>query len=208
MNRKETRRRLPALLLAATMLSTLGGCAAVAVGGAFVAGTMIVTDRRTSGTQIDDQAIELKAAGRARELVGERGNVGITSFNRLVLITGQVPTEADRLAVEQAVARVDNVRSTVNELAVTGISSLAARANDALLTSKVKASLVDSKDIFANAFKVVTERGVVYLMGRVTEAEAARGTDIARSVPGVQKVVRVFEVVTEAELEQLKKIVK
>jgi osmotically-inducible protein OsmY len=208
MNRKETRRHLAALLLAATLLPTLGGCAAVAVGGAFVAGTMIVTDRRTSGTQIDDQAIELKAASRARELVGERGNVGITSFNRLVLITGQVATEADKLAVEQAVARVDNVRSTVNELAVTGISSLAARANDALLTSKVKASLVDSKDIFANAFKVVTERGVVYLMGRVTEAEAARGTDIARSVPGVQKVVRVFEVLTEVELEQLNKIVK
>lgn len=208
MNRNETRRHLPALLLAAALLPALGGCAAVAVGGAFVAGTMIVTDRRTSGTQIDDQAIELKATSRARELVGERGNVGVTSFNRLVLITGQVPTEADKLAVEQAVARVDNVRSTINELAVTGISSVATRANDALLTSKVKASLVDSKDIFANAFKVVTERGVVYLMGRVTEAEAARGTDIARSVPGVQKVVRVFEVVTEAELEQLKKIIK
>lgn len=208
MNRNETRRHLPALLLAAALLPTLGGCAAVAVGGAFVAGTMIVTDRRTSGTQIDDQAIELKATNRARELVGERGNVGITSFNRLVLITGQVPTEADKLAVEQAVARVDNVRSTVNELAVTGISSVATRANDALLTSKVKASLVDSKDIFANVFKVVTERGVVYLMGRVTEAEAARGTDVARGVPGVQKVVRLFEVLTEAEVEDLKKIVK
>jgi len=201
-------RALIALLLAAVLAPVLNGCAALAVGGVLVGGTMVVTDRRSSGTQIDDQSIELKAGTRVRELLGDRGSVSTTSYNRLVLITGQVPTEADRLAVEQAVARVDNVRSTVNEVAVTGLSSLSARSNDVLLTSKVKASLVDTKDIFANAFKVVTERGVVYLMGRVTEREAARATEVARGVAGVQKVVRVFEVVTEAELEELKKIIK
>jgi osmotically-inducible protein OsmY len=111
-----------------------------------------------------------------------------------------VPSEADKVAVEQAIARVENVRSTVNELAVAGAASLTSRSNDTLLTSKVKASFVDARDVLSNAFKVVTERSTVYLMGRVTEREATRASDLARSVSGVQKVVRVFEIVSEAEL--------
>jgi len=161
---------------------------------------MMVTDRRTSGTQIEDQAIELKVLGRVKDVVGDRGHVNATSYNRMVLITGEVPTDADKVAVEQAIARVENVRSTVNELAVAGSASLTSRSNDTLLTSKVKASFVDARDMLSNAFKVVTERSTVYLMGRVTEREATRASDLARSVSGVQKVVRVFEIVTEAEL--------
>ncbi|HEY2978605.1 MAG TPA: BON domain-containing protein [Burkholderiaceae bacterium] len=186
-------------LVAALAAAQLGGCA-LAVGGAMVGGTMVAIDRRTTGAQLEDQTIESKASSRVRELVGDRGHVVVTSYNRTVLLTGEVPTEADRTAVEQAVQRIENVRSTVNELAVMPPSSLSTRSNDSFLTGKVKATFVDAKDLQANAFKVVTERGTVYLMGRVTEREATRATDLARTVSGVQKVVRVFDIVTEAEL--------
>ena len=168
-----------------------------------VGGALMATDRRTSGAQVEDQAIELKAINRVREALGDRGHVSVTSYNRLVLLTGEVPAEADRVAVEQVLARVENVRSTVNDLAVMGNSSLTSRSNDTILTSKVKASFVDARDMLSNAFKVLTERGTVYLMGRVTEREAKRAADLARSISGVQKVVRVFEIVTEAELADL-----
>lgn len=191
--------RLTAAVLAATVLA---GCAAVLVGGA-VGTAMMVVDRRTAGTQLEDQNIEIKSLTRIREAVGERGHISTTSYNRTVLLTGEVPSEADRSAVEQAVGRIENVRATVNELAVMGASSLTSRSNDAILTSKIKASLIDAKDVQAGAFKVVTERGVVYLMGRVTEREANRATDLARGVAGVQKVVKVFEILTEAELATL-----
>jgi len=194
-----TATRLAALVLAA---ATLGGCAAVLVGGA-VGTAVVVTDRRTAGTQLEDQNIELKALTRIRETVGERGHLNVTSYNRQALITGEVPSEADRTAVEQAIARIEGVRSTVNELAVMGSTSMTARSNDTILTSKVKASFIDAKDLQSGALKVVTERGVVYLMGRVTEREATRASDLARGISGVQKVVRVFEILTEAELAAL-----
>jgi osmotically-inducible protein OsmY len=191
---------LRSLLLAIVAGTTLSACAPLLIGGAIWGGTMVVTDRRTSGTQIDDQSIELKSIRRISDVIGDRGHINVTSYSRLVLLTGEVPTEADKAAVEQAVARIDNVRSIVNELTLTAPSSLSARSNDTLLTSKVKASMVDAKDIQANAYKVVTERGIVYLMGRVSEREANRAADVARGVSGVQKVVKVFDVVTEGEL--------
>jgi len=193
-------------LLAASAVSlsllTLGGCAAFVVGGA-VGTAMVATDRRTAGTQLEDQNIELKSLTRIRETVGERGHVNVVSYNRQVLITGEVQTEADRSALEQSISRIENVRTTVNELAVMGSSSMTARSNDTILTSKVKASYIDAKDLQASAIKVVTERGTVYLMGRVTEREATRAADIARGVSGVQKVVKVFDILTEAELAAL-----
>ena len=188
------------LLLALAAGTTLSACAPLLIGGAIWGGTMVVSDRRTSGTQIDDQAVELKSVRRIADVIGDKGHVNVTSYNRLVLLSGEVPTEADKAAVEQAVARIDNVRAIVNELTLAAPSSLSARSNDTLMTSKVKASMVDAKDIQANAYKVVTERGVVYLMGRVTEREANRAADIARGVSGVQKVVKVFDVVSEGEL--------
>lgn len=194
----------PALLLAGLAAATLmSACAPLLVGGAVVGTSMVVTDRRTSGTQLEDQSIELKAKTRVREAVGERGHVNITSFNRTVLLTGEVAADVDKVAVEQAVAKIEGVRTVVNELAVMGSSSIASRSNDAVLTSKVKASYIDAKDVFANAIKVTTERSTVYLMGRVTEREANRASDIARGVSGVQKVVKVFEVITEAELAEI-----
>jgi osmotically-inducible protein OsmY len=189
-------------LLAALAVATLSGCAALVVGGA-VGAAAVVTDRRTAGTQLEDQNIELKALTRIRESVGERGHINVTSYNRQVLVTGEAASEADRSAVEQAIGRIEGVRTVVNELAVMGASSMTARSNDTILTSKVKASYIDAKDLHATAVKVVTERGVVYLMGRVTEREANRATDIARGVSGVQKVVKVFEMLSEAELAAL-----
>jgi osmotically-inducible protein OsmY len=196
-------RRAAFLLSALAAAAALTACAPLVVGGAMVGSVLMATDRRSSGAQVEDQAIELKAINRVREVLGDNGHVNATSYNRMVLLTGEVPADADRAAVEQSVARIENVRSIVNELAAMGNTSLTSRSNDTILTSKVKASFVDAKDMLSNAFKVSTERGTVYLMGRVTEREAARAANLARSVSGVQKVVRVFEIVTEAELAEI-----
>jgi osmotically-inducible protein OsmY len=196
-------RRLRIVAGAVLTATALTACAPLLIGGAMVGTTLVVTDRRTSGTQLEDETIEIKARNRASEVLGDRGSVSATSYNRLVLLTGEVRSDADKANVEQAVARIDNVRSVVNELAVLGESSLTSRSSDAILSGKVKASFVDAKDLQANTLKVVTERGIVYLMGIVTEREANRAADIARGVSGVQKVVRVFEVISEAELANL-----
>jgi len=190
---------LAAALAAGTLLSA---CAPLILGGAAVGGAMVATDRRTSGTQVDDESIELKSLNRVKEVLGDRGHVNVTSYGRQVLLTGEVPTEADKTSLEQSIASIPNVRGTINELAVMAPSSLSTRSNDTLLTTKVKASLVDAKDVFSNSVKVISERSTVYLMGRVTEREAKRASDIARSVNGVQKVVRVFDVISEAELAE------
>ena len=194
-------RKTALALIAAALLSS--GCAPLMLGGAMVGGSLVATDRRTSGAQLEDQAIELKAIGRLREALGERGHVNTTSYNRMVLISGEVPAEADRAAVEQAVSRIDNVRSVLNELVVASSSSISARSNDSLISGKVKATFLDAKDVQVNTIKVVTERGVVYLMGRVSEREATRAAELTRGISGVQKVVRVFEILTEAELGNL-----
>jgi osmotically-inducible protein OsmY len=190
-------------LLALAAASVLPACAPVLVGGAMVGGALASVDRRTAGTQVEDQAIELKGAARVRELAGEQAHVNVTSYNRIVLLTGEVPDAAARGAVEQAIGRIEGVRSVVNELAVMGKTTLTARSNDAVLSARVKAGFIDAKDLQVNTVKVTTERGVVHLMGRVTEREATRAVAVARSVPGVQKVVRVFEILTDAQLAEL-----
>lgn len=190
------------VLCTALAAGALSGCAPLLIGGAMVGGTMMAIDRRTSGTQIEDQSIEFKSMSRVRELA-LTARVNVTSYNRVVLISGEVAREADKVAIEQLVSRVDQVRSVVNELAVMEPASVGTRTQDGILSGKVKASFVDAKDLQAQAAKVITERGIVYLMGRVTEREAARFADVARSVNGVAKVVRVFEIVSEAELAQI-----
>jgi len=193
--------RTVALAASALALSTLAGCAAVIVGGAIVGSAMVATDRRTSGSQVDDEVIELKAKGRMGEAFpDDRVRINTTSYNRMVLLTGEVPNDADKVTAEQAVARIDNVLSVVNELSVGPSNTFGEKTKDAFVTAKVKTSLVDAKDLFANSIKVVTHRGVVYLMGRVTEREALRATEVARGVTGVVKVVRVFEILTESDL--------
>ena len=191
------------LLVVAVALGTLGSlaaCVPLLVGGVVAGGTMVATDRRTSGAIVDDEGIELKSGSRLREALGDRANLSVTSFNRVVLLTGDVPDAADKATAEQIVAKVDNVQSVVNELVVGPQREFPSRSRDALLTTKVKASLIDAKDLFANSIKVVTAYSTVYLMGRVTEREANRAAEVARGVDGVAKVVRVFQVITEAEL--------
>lgn len=199
--------RLRSLRVLAAALSAAGAltaCAPLLLGGAVVGGVLVATDRRTTGAQVEDQGIELRAAGVVRDL-GTLGHVNVTSYNRMVLLTGEVPEDAQRSRVEQAVARVENVKSVVNELAVAGSSSTTSRANDVQLGLKVKASFVDAKDVQANAIKVVVERGQVYLMGRLTEREATRAAELASRVPGVAKVVRVVELISEEELARLQR---
>jgi osmotically-inducible protein OsmY len=187
---------------ALALVMSLGACAPLMVGG-MVGGAMVASDRRTSGIQLEDEGIELRGGNRIREMLGSRVHINLTSYNRQVLLTGEVPTQKDKDYANQLVSQVENVRTVVNELTVAPTSSLSDRSMDALISGKVKASMVDSKDIFANAFKVVTERGTVYLMGRVTQREAQRATDLARQVSGVKKVVRVFDILTEEELQAL-----
>lgn len=188
--------RMACIVLAAAALSSC----ALLVGGAVVGGAMVAVDRRTAGAQVDDETIELKANNRMNEAFGDLARVSVTSYNRMVLLTGEVPSDADKTTAEQTVARIDNVVSVVNELSVGPLNTFGERSKDTFITAKVKASLVDAKDLFANSVKVVTHRGTVYLMGRVTEREAHRATEIARGVSGVVKVVRVFEILTESEL--------
>ena len=196
------RRLLTTAALALVMGSSLTACFPVIVGGA-VMGSLVATDRRTTGAQLDDEGIELRAASRIRENLGDRVHVNVNSYNRRVLITGEVPNAQDKQLVEQVVSRVDSVQSVVNELAVLGNATLTQRSSDVLVTGKVKAAMVDTRDLYANAFKVVTERGTTYLMGRVTQREADRATEITRSTGGVQKVVRLLEIISEDELRNL-----
>ena len=188
-----------ALALAGALAGGLSACAPLIVGSAMVGGGLVATDRRTAGTQLEDEGIELRAASRIRELA-TLGQVSVTSYNRLVLLTGEVPGANERAQVEQAVARVENVRGVVNEVVIAPNSSLSSRTADSGLAAKVKLTLVDAKDVQANAYKVVAERRVVYLMGRVTEREANRGAELASQVSGVDKVVKVFEIVSEKGL--------
>ena len=189
-----------AVLLAS--LASLSACAPLIVGGAVMTGVM-VTDRRTTGTQVEDESIEIKVASAVRQDLGDRVHLNVTSFNRQVLLSGEVRTAADKERAEKLAQSQENVNSVVNDLAVMPVSTLTQRSRDTVITGRVKAAFVDAKDLQVNAFKVVTERGIVYLMGRVTAREAKRATDIARGMSGVTKVVRVFEEISEQELQRL-----
>lgn len=197
---------LKRLALAIGVSVLIGGaltaCFPLVVGGV-AGGAFVATDRRTSGAQLEDEGIELRATSRIRSNVGDRVHVNLTSYNRQVLLTGEVPNAQDKQLVEQIVARVENVSSVVNDLAVMGNSTLTQRSSDTLVTGRVKAMLVDARDLSSNAFKVVTERGTTYLMGRVTQREADRATEVVRSTPGVQKVIRIFEIISEEELARM-----
>ncbi|RFO97209.1 transporter [Rhodoferax lacus] len=190
-----------ALTLTAGLLS-LGGCFPLMVGGA-VTGALVASDRRTSGTVVEDNAIQLKARNRIEDALGERAHINTTSYNRQLLLTGEVPSEQDKQLAEKAASGVENLRNIVNELAVLGNATLTQRSSDALVTSRVKANLFDAKDLFANAFKVTTERGTVYLMGRVTQREANRATEVVSGTSGVQRVVRILEIISEDELANM-----
>jgi osmotically-inducible protein OsmY len=196
------RRRVSTVLAALVLGTSLSACAPLMV-GSVITTALVANDRRTSGAQLEDQGIELRAANRLREQMGQRGSVHITSYNRRVLLTGEVASETDKALVQTLVAGVENVRSVVNELEVLGAASLTQRSSDALITTRVKAAMVDARDLMASAVKVVTTRGTVYLMGRLTQREADRATEIARNTQGVQRVVLVLEIISEEELARL-----
>jgi osmotically-inducible protein OsmY len=192
-------RKLVLLGVFVSSAAGLSGCLPLVVGGA-VMGGMVATDRRTSGTYVEDEGIEIKATVRIRERLGDRVHVNVTSYNRQVLLTGEAPSAQDKQLVEQIVAQVENVRATVSEISILGNSTLTQRSSDAVVTGRVRAKLLDAQDLLSNSFKVVTERGTVYLMGRVTEREANRATEIITATQGVQRLVRVLEVLTDEEL--------
>jgi len=174
------------------ILLLLQGCAgAIAVGAG--AAVMSATDRRSTGSQIDDEGIELRVSNRVDERFGDKVHLNVTSFNYVVLLTGEVPDSSTRAEIEKMARAATSVRSVANETQVAGISSYGTRTNDSYLTSKVKSRFVDSGSFSANHVKVVTEANVVYLMGIVTEAEATEAVQIARTTGGVLKVVKIFE---------------
>jgi osmotically-inducible protein OsmY len=184
--------RVAALLLVA--LPALQGCFPLAVTG-MGAAALMASDRRTTGTYIEDEGIELKSLAALHDVSGRGSHVNATSFNRHVLLTGEVPTEDLRKEAERAVRAIPNVRDVTNELQVAGPSSLASRGNDALVTSNVKARMLNNPRFSVNHVKVITEAGTVYLMGLVTQDEGEAAVDIARTTSGVSRVVKDFEYV-------------
>ncbi len=192
-----------AALTLVTALPMLQGCVpAVIVGGA-AAGVATAHDRRTTGTQTDDESTEWKSKGRIPAEYREAAHVNVTSFNRRVLITGEAPNEDAKAAIERGVRQIEGVRDVINELVIGPASSFANRSNDTYIDSKVKARLVDDKQISAHHVKVVTERGVVYLMGILNEKEAQVAIAIARTTSGVRKVVNVMEVLPADEVRRI-----
>ena len=197
------RRPLLIALLSVSAVVSLQGCLPVMMGGT-VMGTLAATDRRTIGAQADDTAIVLKGEGRATKITGEQGRVAVTSFNHRVLLTGEVKDEKMKTEVEQQIATIDGVKSIENDLVVAPVSSFGARSNDAVITGKVKAAIIDTKDLYVNAFKIHTDRGVVYLMGRVTQREGKMAAEVARNAANkIRKVVKLFEYITEDELKEM-----
>ena len=196
--------RASLLVAAALTIGTqLTGCFLPVVAGAVGVGAYSATDRRSLGAQADDKVIASRAESRISEALSDRSHINVNSFNRKVLLTGEVPDQASKDQAERIAKAVDNVASVVSDLEIGGMTPVANRNNDAYLTTKVKAELVNRKDLFANAYKVVTEKSIVYLMGRVTRTEGDAAAEAARGVTGVQKVVKVFDYLTDAELAQI-----
>lgn len=175
----------------------LAGCAAAVIGGAAAVGTLASVERRSAQTRVADQTIEVRATNRANELVGERGRVNVVSYYRKVLLTGEVPSEDERRKVQAAVAAVPEVAGVVNELAVMPVASMNQQSDDTILTGRVKSKLLGTNGVPANSIKVVSERATVYLMGRLTRSETELTTEAARTTPGVQRVVRVIDYISD-----------
>jgi osmotically-inducible protein OsmY len=189
-------------LAAIAMALLLSACAPVMMGGVLTT-AMIASDRRTTGIQIEDEGISQRSASAIKQNFGEKEHVNVTSYNRQVLITGEVSSERVRTQVEQLIGKIENVRLVVNELGIGPATSLSERSADLVLVAKVKAAMIDTEDLFASVYKIVVERGTVFVMGRVTQREGNRATEVARSVSGVKRVVRVFEYISEEELNAM-----
>ena len=189
--------KLPIAVIAtfAALVPLLQGCVPVVVGAGAGAAVLVATDRRTSGAYLEDETIENKAQSRINDKYKDAVHINATSYNRTVLLTGEVATAEVKADVEKITAEVANVKSVVNEVQIAAITSMSARTNDSYLTSKVKARFVDANKFSANHVKVVSEAGTVFLLGMVTRKEGDDATEIARTTGGVNKVVKLFEYV-------------
>jgi len=196
------RRTVLTLALVAGVVPALQGCFPLVATGVGT-GALMVSDRRSSGAYVEDEAIEWKAAAQIKEKLGDHVHVNVISYNRNVLLTGEAPDAGMRDQLPRLISVVPNVRGVTNDVQVAGHSSLTSRSNDTLITSKVKARMIDSASVQANQIKVVTEASTVYLMGMVTQQEADAATQVARTTDGVKKVVRVFEYINDAEARRL-----
>ena len=196
------KKTLIAALLAALIAPTLSGCVAAVATGA-TAGALAVMDRRTFGTQTEDEGIEWKILGNLMNKYGEKVHVNQTSYNRKVLLTGEVPDEKTKEDIERMVRGISGVQDVWNELQIGPPSTFQNRSNDAYITSKVKGRFVDGGKFRANLVKVVTEAGTVHLLGMVTRAEADSAIEIARTTAGVKKVVNVMEIITPEKAKSL-----
>ena len=192
------------LVAVLALVSQVAACIPVVVAGAAVgAGAYSVTDRRSIGAQTDDKVIASRVDSRINDALSDRSHVNVNAFNRKVLLTGEVPDQASKDRAVQIAKSVDNVASVVDDLEIGGMTPATSRNNDAYITGKVKSELVSRKDLFANAYKVVTEKRVVYLMGRVTREEGDKAAEAARNVSDVAQVVKVFDYLTPQELAQI-----
>jgi len=186
--------------IALASITALPGCGLLVVGGTAATTAIVATDRRTTGEQVEDQAIELKTAAEMRRLFEDSARVNATSYAGVVVLTGDVPTEQAKTQAGEAAQKVEKVRRVVNELRVGALTPLSVRSNDTWLTSKVKTALINTKEVPSRTITVTTERGVVYLLGKVTQTEGQRAATVASSVKGVNKVVKLFHYVAAESL--------
>jgi osmotically-inducible protein OsmY len=190
------------LMLGAALLPALQGCVPMVAAGV-TTGVLATFDRRSLGAQTEDESIEWKASSRVNEKFGDKVHINYTSFNRKVLLSGEVPSTEIRAEVERIVAGVTNVQGTYNELVVGVITPYSARSNDAYVTSKVKGRFIDAGRFNVVHVKVVTEGGAVYLLGLVTQREADAAIEVARTTSGVRKVINVMEIISDAQAREL-----
>lgn len=194
------------MLLVVAATAWLAGCAPVVVGGAVVGGAMVASDRRSVGIQVEDDAIERRINRAIADRVPrDAANVSVTSYNRKVLLTGEATTPAVRDEIDRLAKGAENVRSVVNDIFVAPLTSMAQRNNDVAIATRVRTVFLQDSTVATNAIKPVTQRGIVYLMGRVTEAEGDAAARAASKVDGVQRVVKVYDYLSEAEAEELRK---
>ncbi len=191
------------LLLGATALPMLQGCLPVVAASAVSGGALATLDRRSLGTQTDDETVEWKASSRVGEKFSDNVHLNFTSYNRRVLVTGEVPSEEVKGEIERIVAGIPQVQGVYNELAVAPVTSFSTRSNDSYITTRVKSRFVDSGKFSAVHVKVVTEAGVVYLLGLVTQREADSAIQVARTTSDVKKVVNLLEIISDAKAREL-----
>lgn len=195
----------PLMLAAAlsTAALSLSACVPLIVGGAAATTAVVVTDRRTSGIQLEDQNMAFKAQSQISQKLGDTARVNAMAYGGHLLLTGDVPTEEAKNQATAIAQGVENVKQVVNQLNVGPIASFSVRSNDTWLTSKVKTALLNTKYVPSGTIAVTADHSVVYLMGKLTQAEGEYASNAAADVGGVAKVVKLFETISREEAIRL-----